>query len=227
MKKLIRIKKKNSYSWQEGNSFKLLKNGDLFLPRMFEAIHSARDYILLEMYLVQAGGLIKLFVDALCRAAERGISVYILLDGYGAANLGMDQSKRLENSGAKLTYFNPLRYWKWRDNLHRDHRKLLIVDGKTAFTGGLGLADDFSPEHKGPLFWRETMVEICGPVISDWDDSFKQLWVKCSKTTLELKPIKNAFISSGQLGRVSLSSHAKKEVLRSLIKQIRAGRRRI
>ncbi|MDT8317033.1 MAG: phospholipase D-like domain-containing protein [bacterium] len=227
MKKRSPLKRKNSYNWREGNSFKLLKNGDLFLPRMFEAIEYSNDYILLEMYLVQTGELIRRFVDALCLAAERGVSVYILLDGYGAAGLAMDERERLEKSGARLSYFNPLRYWKWRSNLHRDHRKLLIVDGKVAFTGGLGIADDFSPEHAGPEFWRETMVEIAGPVVSDWHDSFRHLWLKCSKTNLKVKAMENAVIPSGQIGRVTLSGHAKKEVFRSLIKQVRSGRHRV
>lgn len=227
MKKRIRLKRKNTYSWREGNSFKLLKNGDLFLPRMFESIDSSSDYILLEMYLVQAGELIGLFVDALCRAAERGVSVYILLDGYGAAGLTMDERERLEISGAKLSYFNPLKYHKWRGNLHRDHRKLLIVDGRVAFTGGFGIADDFSPQLIGSMFWRETMVEISGPAISDWHDSFKQLWAKCSKTSLELRPPEQALLQAGQTGRVSISGRHKKEVIRSLIKQIRGGRHRI
>ena len=227
MKKSVRLTRKSTYKWREGNSFRLLKNGDLFLPPMFEAIDSSSDFVLLEMYLVEAGELIKDFVAALCRAAERGVSVYILLDGYGGAGLAMDERERLGNSGVKLNYFNPLRYHKWRGNLHRDHRKLLIVDGKIAFTGGLGLADDFSPELKAGKFWRETMVEIAGPVILDWQDSFKQLWLKCSKTNLKLKSLKYPSIPSGQLGRVSLSSRTKKEVFGSLIKQIRSGRDRV
>lgn len=227
MKKRIRLKKKPTYNWREGNSFKLLKNGDMFLPRMFEAIDSSCNYVLLEMYLVEAGELIGLFVDALCLAAARDVSVCILLDGYGAAGLSMDERERLEGSGAKLVYFNPLKYHKWRGNLHRDHRKLLIVDGKVAFTGGLGLADDFSPQLKGSLFWRETVVEIRGPVILDWYDSFKELWKKCSNTAFEVKTLKSTAIPSGQLGRVSLSSRTKKEVFRSLIKQIRSGRERV
>ena len=227
MKKRIPLKRKNTYTWREGNSFTLLKNGDIFLPRMFEAIDSSSDFVLLEMYLVEAGELIKDFVAALCRAAERGVSVHILIDGYGGASLAMDERERLENSGAKLNYFNPLRYHKWRGNLHRDHRKLLIVDGKIAFTGGLGIADDFSPELKGGQFWRETMVEIVGPVISDWQDSFKQLWLKCSKASLELKAPEQLPLQSGQKGRVSISGRHKKGVIRALIKQIRGGRNRI
>ena len=227
MKKHLHLKRKNVYSWQAGNSFKLLKNGDLFLPRMFEAINSSADYILLEMYLVDEGELISLFVDALCLAAERGVAVYILFDGYGAAGLAVNERERLEDSGARLAYFNPLRYRKWRGNLHRDHRKLLIVDGKLAFTGGIGIADDFSPELTGPLFWRETMVEISGPVISDWHDSFKQLWGKCSKINFKPKAPANPAVSSGQVGRVSLSSPNRKEILRSLVNQIRGSRYRV
>lgn len=230
MKKLILKKQKASYEWRAGNSFTLLKDGSSFLPRMIEAINSSSNYILFEMYFVQSGELTRLFVAALSRAARRGVSVYMLFDGYGSLNFNADERVSLKNSGVQLTYCNPLRYWKWRHNLHRDHRKLLLIDGRLAFTGGFGLSDEFSPDDKGRQFWRETVLEIKGPVIKDWHDSFRQQWAKWSRLPLE---VKSPQYPSGQTkqgdkrGRVSISAHYKKDVIRSLINHIRISKERV
>jgi phosphatidylserine/phosphatidylglycerophosphate/cardiolipin synthase-like enzyme len=162
--------------WCKGNSFKCLKNGNNFFPAMLKSIKGAEKYVLMEMYLFESGHVATSFIDALCTAAKRGVLVYLLLDHFGSWHLNSKDRKRLAESGTFLSFYNPLQTGKWLVNLRRDHRKLLLIDGLTAYTGGAGVTDDFSPLHRPEHFWCDTMVEMSGPVVSDWQSSFQSIW---------------------------------------------------
>lgn len=159
-----------------GNLFTLLVDGHVFFPRMSEVIASARHHIFMEMYLVESGAITTGFVNEFLEAAERGVEVQLLLDDFGARGLSRVDRKRLTDGGVQLVFYNPLRLLKMTSNLFRTHRKLLIVDDEIAFVGGAGLADEFSGENA----WRETMVEIRGPIVVDWHDVFASTWAQCS-----------------------------------------------
>lgn len=221
------MKKRNdTFPWRDGNRFILLKNGGSYFKRMLESIERAKSYIFMEMYLVESGNVATNFIDALCNAAERRVSVYLLFDGYGAHALNSPDKKRLNNAGINLVYFNPLHYWKWLKNLRRNHRKLLLVDGKVAFTGGTGITDKFLPEGQGKTAWRDNMVEIEGPVVSDWHSSFLTIWKHHSKMLIDIGPPEPDIKTSGVPGRVAAPKicRIRQEAIRSLIKNIREAR---
>ena len=156
--------------WRDGNHFALLPEGARFLPAMFEAIDRARHFVLIELYLMETGRLATALSESLLRAAERGVSVMLLLDGYGAMGLDEADRRRLEAGGVALRFFNPLGFESPVRNLTRDHRKLVVVDGAEAFTGGFGAVDEFLEA------WYEVAVHIEGPVVADWVRLFCRVW---------------------------------------------------
>jgi len=195
-----------------GNSFRLLDGGAEFFPPMLEAIRTATDSVLLEMYLVRSGATVTRFVAALTEAVHRGARVCVLFDGFGALGLARADRRRLRQAGVELRFFNPLRFTNRLGNLLRDHRKLLVIDRCTAFVGGTGLTDQFSPGgRRGP--WREVMVQIEGPVVADWQRAFARTWRRCGPE-LALPPLPPcAAHSGGAVGRLSLSEARQSSVL--------------
>ncbi|GAB2792122.1 phosphatidylserine/phosphatidylglycerophosphate/c ardiolipin synthase family protein [Halomonas shantousis] len=156
--------------WRAGNRFTLLPEGKRFLPEMFAAIDAAQESLLIEQYLMESGQLADRFIEALARAARRGVSVMLLLDGYGCMGLVRDDRERLRQAGVAIRDFNPLALHRLSGNLTRDHRKLLVVDGRVAFTGGFCIVDEFIEA------WYEVAVRAEGPVVGDWVRLFSRLW---------------------------------------------------
>lgn len=220
--------KKYTFPWQKNNNFSLLVNGNIFFPRMLQTIESAQNYIFFEMYLFKSGKVATLFIDALCKAASRGVSIYLYLDDFGSKELNKTDKKRLKDSGILLTFFNPLQYGKLLLNLRRNHRKLLLVDGNIVFTGGTGISDEFSPLLHPSDFWRETMIEISGPVVADWQTSFLSVW-KRKENIPPMQTIsaahESAFESDGRLAIIHPPYRS--GVIRSLIKRMRRAKKRI
>jgi cardiolipin synthase A/B len=199
------------WPWRPGNAFQLLDGGGEFFPRMLQAIATARDTVLLEMYLVRSGVLVNEFIAALAAAVRRGARVCVVFDGFGALGLARADRRRLLEAGVELRFFNPLRGSKRLRNLLRDHRKLLVVDCRIAFVGGAGLTDDFAPG--GPRApWRDLMVQIEGPVVADWQRAFARIWRRCGGE-LELAALAPPPRSDGERGRLSLSEARQHSVL--------------
>ncbi len=219
------------FPWREGNQFELLKDGDQIFPAMLEAIDNANDYIALNMYLVISGSVADRFIDALQRAAIRGVLVYISFDDFGASRLNKNDRERLNQPNIYLTFYNPVNYGRWFHNLFRDHRKLLLLDGTLAFVGGVGITDDFDPTDSTTLRWRETVVKIKGPCVEDWRALFIESW-----SMPDIRPAMPAYpellndrISAGaMMGRVTLSLAAtRQEIRRSVNRHLHGAEHRI
>jgi cardiolipin synthase len=214
--------------WREGNAFWLLIDGDQFFPRMLEAIQAARCFVLLEMYLFSSGRVADRFIEALARAAERGVSVFMLLDDFGARELSARDRSRLAAAGIRLGWYRPLRFGRFRPYLSRDHRKLLLVDGEVAFTGGLGISDDFDPPVRPERRWRETAIEIRGPVVGDWLGLFADTWSRWSDMPLPDGVTASSRVAGGAAGRVRASHRIRPVTLtRSLVLAALRARRRV
>jgi cardiolipin synthase A/B len=198
------------WPWRTGNSFQLLDGGGEFFDAMLQAIDAARHSVLLEMYLVQSGVITTRFITALGEAVRRGAQVRAVFDGFGALGLVRADRRRLLEAGVELRFFNPLRLSNRLGNLLRDHRKLLVTDGCTAFVGGAGLTDEFARGPRGP--WREVMVRIEGPVVADWHRAFARTWRRCGPE-LDLAPRPCPPHEPGATGRLSLSEAHQRSVL--------------
>ncbi|WP_127475697.1 phospholipase D-like domain-containing protein [Sulfurivermis fontis] len=219
------------FPWRGGNRFDLLVDGSHFFPAMLTAIKAARRYILLEMYLVESGMIASEFIDALTSAARRGAQVYVLLDDFGARGLLPSDRQRLLDAGVHLAFYNPLHYGKLRRNLWRDHRKLLLVDGVVAYTGGAGITDEFAPTE--PLHWHDVMLAVRGPCVADWHTAFEQVWhlnqgnSRNPTPPLPLPPPAAGAAPGHSAGRVTLNEPIRMEIKRSLLKRLRGAERRI
>ena len=200
------------WPWRAGNGFHFLADGGEFFPRMLQAIDSASSYVLLEMYLVRSGSIASRFIDALTAARARGVRVCALLDGFGSLGLSHADRRRLSSAGVELRTFNPLRLRQRLLNLRRDHRKLLLVDGRVAFVGGAGLTDDFAGVA-GERPWHEMVVEIEGPVLPDWQRAFAGSWRRWGPELDLPEPPPCAPREPGAAGRLSLSEARQYSVL--------------
>lgn len=205
------------WPWREGNRFHLLAESDGIFRRMLAAIAGARECVLLEMYLVGSGTVARRFIEELAGCARRGVRVHVLFDAFGSLGLRAADRRRLADSGAHLTFFNPLSVRKRLQNCLRDHRKLLVVDGDLAFVGGVGLADEFIDGKRGRLAWRDLMLEISGPVVSDWQTAFARNWSRSGgapevpEATPETPD--EAAIEAGARGRLALSEAGHRSIL--------------
>lgn len=224
----FRPSKAYRFDWHTDCRFELLVDGPAFFPAMLESIEQAEKFILLESYLMESGHVTRRFIEALIGARQRGINVYMLLDDYGSRLLEPLDRERLLAQGIQLILYNPLDYRRFYHSLRRDHRKLLLIDGIVAFTGGAGLSDTFDPPFNPQLAWHEVMLRIQGPVVADWLQAFAHTWQAVTGSSPPLPDCPIQQFTPGQSGRVVLSAGLHlQEIKRSFIKRVRNAERRV
>ena len=161
---------------EPGDTYTVLRNGEAF-PPMLAAIEQAKTRINFETYVFKEGGVGDQFLAALERAGQRGVKVKMILDPIGSV-VGEENEKRLEKATVQLAWFNPLRFWTLEETNYRTHRKVLVVDGSVAFTGGMGIADQWLGNAQDPDHWRDTQFEITGPAVRALEASFYENWIE-------------------------------------------------
>lgn len=214
------------FPWRAGNQLQLLDQGKAFFPAMLTEIDQATEYVLLEVYLVESGQLVDQWLDHLIRAARRGVKVALLLDSFGSSGLADRDREQLLAAGIRINWFNPLHWRKLSSNLMRDHRKLLLVDGKTAYVGGFGLTDDFfGSEHS----WHEVALRIQGPCVADWQTLFWKTWHQARGRELVLPPCTSSeALKAGSEGRLVQGQGVYLHAIKlSLLRRIHRAQRQI
>lgn len=164
-------------SVSQGNKVKLFRQGGEFLPALFQAFHEAERCIMVEFYIVRDDCTGCSFTEALCIAADRGVEVLLLYDYVGCFDTPGSFFKRLERMGIKCLPFNPPPFRKgiaWFDK--RDHRKMAIIDGRTAFIGGLNIGDEYAGFGESPERWRDMGIRIDGPAAAGLEKLFLDSW---------------------------------------------------
>lgn len=165
-----------SWPWQEGNELTLLGDGDHYLPAILHAMERATHRIDMELYLCESGRLFEHFLRVLHDACRRGIRVRLLLDAVGSSELRDIDRRRLANAGVNLLIFNRPRLGHRLQSLVRDHRKLVVVDSRIAFIGGMCITDRTDPRFAGTDAWLDAMVSMKGPLAHDCQALFEQAW---------------------------------------------------
>ena len=173
-----------------GNKVVLLQDGPATYAAMFDAIGKAKDHINVESYIVEDGEVGQKFANLLLERQAQGVQVNLIYDSAGAFGTSNAYFDRLKAGGIQVLEFNPLNPLaarkEWTPN-HRDHRKLLIVDGRTAFLGGINISSVYSSGSFGrgsedPVDpkngWRDTDVKIDGPVVAEFQKLFIRTWEK-------------------------------------------------
>lgn len=127
-----------------GNQVDLLLNGEEIFPAMLDAIRESRESINLLTYVYWAGDMAETFADELIAAAQRGVKVRLLLDAYGARKVKPDLLERMRRAGCDVAWYRPLNWYNLQRFNSRTHRKVLVVDGRIGFTGGVGIAEEWS-----------------------------------------------------------------------------------
>ena len=170
-----------------GHRLTLLKGGQAFFPALVEAIDGALAEVLLETYIFDFTRSVEAVAQALAAAAQRGVTVRVVVDGVGTdAGVPAAWQQRWQAAGVQWRIFNPAQGWRlllpkrWR----RMHRKLCVVDGATAFCGGINLLDDFFDPNYGaldePRF--DFTVRVAGPLVTDVHDTMTRLWARLQIT---------------------------------------------
>lgn len=171
--------------FSEGNSVSVLKNGDQIFPAMLEAIQSSGSSIDFLTFVYWKGDIAIKFAEALSKKAKEGVTVRVLLDSYGALPMEQRLVKMMSESGVNVIWFRPLVRWKiWKSD-NRTHRKILICDNKIAFTGGVGIAEEWEGDARNPSEWRDTHFKIQGPAIQGIKSAFIENWIE-AKDNLDL-----------------------------------------
>ena len=168
----------------EGNQVDVLLNGDEIFPAMLQAIRSAKTTITFETYIYWSGSIGSEFSNALAERARAGVKVHVLLDWIGSNKMDASQLSLMEQAGVQVRkYHKPHWYQLGRLN-NRTHRKLLVVDGHTGFTGGVGIADQWSGHAQDPEHWRDSHYRVRGPVVAQMQAVFMDNWIKVSGDVL-------------------------------------------
>lgn len=164
------------------NAVRLLQNGDEIFPAMLEAIRGAERSVCMETYVYWSGKIAEDFAQALAESARRGVMVHVILDWYGCIRMSDDLVNTMRAAGVQVEEFRPLRWYQFVRANYRTHRKLLVVDGKTGFTGGVGIAEEWMGHAQDPDHWRDNHYRFEGPVVREMQAIFFLNWSKCGHT---------------------------------------------
>jgi len=161
-----------------GNNISTLVNGNQIFPAMLGAIRLAKHSISFETYVFQDGEIARQFTDALAERAQAGVKVNAILDAQGTQKMGRQNLERLRNAGAEVAKYHSVFWPDPRRYNNRTHRKLLIVDGKIGFVGGVGIADLWTGNADSPQHWRDNHYKVIGPVVAQLQATFATSWLK-------------------------------------------------
>ncbi|QQM45505.1 phospholipase D-like domain-containing protein [Streptomyces liliifuscus] len=163
----------------EGNTLTALRNGDEIFPAMLAAVRSAEYTVDMMTFVYWRGDIAREFARALAERARAGVRVRLLLDGFGSRLIEKDLLEEMKETGVQVAWFRkPLALSPFKQN-HRCHRKVLVVDEQTAFTGGVGIAEEWCGDARNEHEWRDTHVEVRGPAVNGVAAAFAQNWAEC------------------------------------------------
>jgi cardiolipin synthase len=172
-----------------GNDVRLLVCGEQYFPALEAAIDQAHQEIFLETYIFADDHIGERIAAALARAAQRGVRVRVLVDGFGASEFETTHRVALEAAGAHTLIFRPDISWVTlrRNRLRRMHRKLAVIDASTGFAGGINIIDDMhTPGHTPPRF--DFAVQVRGPLVARMHAECQKLWERVAWATLQFRP---------------------------------------
>lgn len=181
--KIVSLITKNShFKPSTGNLVKLLKNGEPTFKAIFQALQSAKHFIYLEYYIFEEGELTTELFELFEMKIKEGIKIYILYDGIGSLSLSKTYIKKLHSIGVITHKFLPIKFGKFLSSInYRNHRKIIVVDGKVAFTGGINVSDKYVKGDPHLGMWYDMHLQIKGPAVNSLKAIFALDWYLVSK----------------------------------------------
>ncbi|HYW32855.1 MAG TPA: phospholipase D-like domain-containing protein, partial [Gemmatimonas sp.] len=168
----------------DGNTIETLLNGDEIYPAMLAAIRSAQRTITFETFIYWSGDIGKEFVEALSERARAGVKTHVMLDFVGSMKMDVESLERMKTAGVEVQRYHKPVWWHLGRLNNRTHRKTLVIDGTTGFTGGVGIADDWCGHAQDPEHWRDTHFRVTGPVVAQMQSVFIDNWIKATGRVL-------------------------------------------
>lgn len=187
----------------EGNHAVTLINGDQIFPAMLAGIRSAKRSVTFETFVLWDGEVAKQFFEALAERARAGVKVHVIIDAHGGNKAGRSNVRKLTEAGAEVEkyrrFMDPLGFFRYNN---RTHRKLLVIDGRVGFIGGVGIADEWAGDSQSPEHWRDNHYRVEGPVVAQFQSIFAENWMKTRHQLLHgpdyFPPLKSAGSLSAQ-----------------------------
>jgi cardiolipin synthase len=167
-----------------GNRVTDLQNGDEIFPAMLEAIRGATTTITFETYIYWSGDIGAKFAEALAERARAGVKVKVMVDWAGSIKMDDDLLKQMQDAGIEVHKYRPLKWYNLGRLNNRTHRKLLVIDGRIGFTGGVGIADQWEGHAQDTDHWRDMHFRIEGPVVAQVQSAFNDNWIKTTGVVL-------------------------------------------
>jgi cardiolipin synthase A/B len=161
-----------------GNKVTTLVNGREYFPEMLAAIRSARETVTLETFIYWSGSIGRQFSDAMMERCRAGVKVHLLVDWLGSWKMDRELLKELKESGIQFRRFRPLNWHNLAIFNNRTHRKILVVDGRVAYTGGAGIADAWDGDAQDTQHWRDNQYRLEGPAVASMQSAFMDNWLQ-------------------------------------------------
>ena len=166
--------------WRGGCEVAVLRDGGETYPAMLEALFAAKRTICFETYILAADRTGDRFKAVLIDRARAGVQVRVIYDAVGSFGLPDSWVDEMRGAGCEVIDFNPIAPWRRRFRLsHRDHRKIIVVDDRVAFTGGLNIANDYASVEDGGAGWHDMHCRVTGPIVRDLAQMFRRTWLRC------------------------------------------------
>jgi cardiolipin synthase len=206
---------------EQGNRVDALVNGKEIFPAMLDAIRGAKRSITFESYIYWKGDIGKKFGDALAERARAGVKVHVLLDWAGSHKMDQETLNEIGRAGGVITKYHRPQWYSLSHLNHRTHRKLLIVDGAVGFTGGVGIADEWTGNAQDEKHWRDTHFRIVGPAVAQLQGTFNDNWTQATGQVLDgedyFPQLKAAGTMSAQMFKSSIEGGAESMQLMYLL----------
>lgn len=163
-----------------GNRIETLVNGNEIFPSMLQALRAATQTITFETYIYWRGDIADQFAAVLEQKAREGVSVKVLLDWVGSIPMEETLVERMRAAGVEVVRFRPVS-WRTIDKVNnRTHRKIVVVDGRIGFTGGVGIGDEWNGDVRTRAEWRDTHYRVEGPVVAEFQAAFAEHWLEAT-----------------------------------------------
>ena len=167
-----------------GNAVEVLLNGEETFPALVEAIGSAQRTINYAQYFYEDGPVARDVAEALAERCRAGVGVNVLLDGFGTLSMPGEYVALMRTSGCHVVHFRPLGSLAFRKYTNRNHRRILVVDGRIGFTGGSGVSRKWMGNGRVEGHWRDTDVRVEGPVVEYLQAAFAENWLEATGMVL-------------------------------------------